>query len=112
MKPNEDDLDDEDGTENSNALDFITETNSKELQLERERITENAAPKDFGFEKYWKLLDGTFLDKELVPIITKEGWKPKKQMKNESAFEDLPNPGHRSEFVYRPYPWTSPYQYH
>ena len=42
----------------------------------------------------------------------KEGWKPKKRMKDEPAFEDLPNPGHWSDFVYRPYPWNGPYQHH
>ena len=52
MELDEDGLDNEDSAEKSNVLDFITATNLKELQLEREKVTENAAPKDFGFENY------------------------------------------------------------
>ena len=81
VEPNEDGLDIENDTEDCNALDFITETNLNDRQAHRDKVTKNTAPKEFKFENYWKFCDGTFLDKELVPITTKEGWIPKKLMR-------------------------------
>ena len=112
LEPDEDGLDIEDGADNNNVLDFITETNLKESQLEREQTTENAAPKEFGFENYWQFRDGTVLDKELVPTTMPEGWKPKAPRENEPEFKDILNPGNWSPFVFRPYPWTGKYKHH
>ena len=112
VEPNEDGLDIGNNNEDCNTLDFITETNLNDRQAHRDKITENAATKEFGFENYWKFRNGTFLDKEHIPLTTKEGWLPKKRMTNEPAFVDVPNPGHWSEFVNRPFLWNGPYQHH